>query len=141
MKKEKIILSIAALVLGIIFATAAFFIYQTTRQIDPSSIKKITINNKDAVDESKMFVTVEGPLDEQVLDDKNIKIVGKTFPNSSIVTLTEDREEAGVAAGNGKFTLDFTLSTGETIINVIAVSKEGEMAKDTIVITYSTEEF
>lgn len=140
MKKEKIILSFTAALIGIIVAASAFFIYQYTKRVDQGDVKKITINPL-PTPKSSIFLTVDEPVDEAVVENRIIKVAGKSIPDARIVVLTKDSEEAGIASLNGSFSMDITLSTDENVIEVIAFSKEGETARVSRIVTYSTEEF
>ncbi len=141
MKKEKIILSFIAALIGIALAIAAFFIYQSTKKVDPSDIKKISIEDPSPTPGSSVFITVERPTDEEVTDERIITISGKTIPDAKIIVLTESSEEAGVAASNGNFSTEISLDDGENIIEVNAITKTGEVAKTKLIVTYSTETF
>ena len=140
MKKEKIILSFAAALIGIFVAASAFFIYQYTRRVDEGDVKKITINPSPAP-KSSIFLTVDEPVDETVVEDRIIRVAGKSVPDARIVVLTKDSEEGGIASSNGSFSMDITLAVGENVIEIIALSIEGETIKETRTVTYSTEEF
>ncbi|KKQ34606.1 MAG: hypothetical protein US51_C0033G0007 [Microgenomates group bacterium GW2011_GWA2_37_6] len=141
MKKEKIILSAVAALIGILVALGAFFFYQSTKEVKPSEIKKIIINNPSPTPESSIFLTVISPKDEEVVDERIITISGKTIPDAKIIVLTQSNEEAGVAARDGSFSTEITLSQNENIIEISAIAPNGEIAKVRRVITYSTESF
>ena len=141
MRKEKIILSTSAALIGILVAVVGFFLYQETRKVNPSEIKKITIKSPSPTPQGTIFLTVDRPRDEEVVDERVIIISGKTIPNAKIVVATQGNEEAAVAAGNGNFSTEITLDTLENIIEVIAIAPNGEVAKVKRVVTYSTESF
>lgn len=141
MKKEKIILSFIAALIGIAVAIAAFFIYQSTKKVDPSEIKKINIESPTPTPNSTIFITVERPKDEEVTDERIITISGKTVPDAKIVVLTQSNEEAAVAASNGDFSTEITLDDGDNIIEISAIAGNGEIAKTKLTVTYSTETF
>ena len=141
MKKEKIILSFIAALIGIVVAIGAFFIYQSTKKVDPSEIKKISIEDPTPTPSSSVFVTIERPRDEEVTDERLITISGKTVPNAKIVVLTQSNEEAAVAASNGNFSTEITLDDGDNIIEISAITQNGETAKTKLTVTYSTETF
>ena len=141
MKKEKIILSFIAALIGIVMAIAAFFLYQSTKKVDPSDIKKINIESPTPTPSSSVFITIEKPKDEEVTDERIITISGKTVPAAKIVILTESNEEAAVAASNGNFSTEITLDNGENLIEVSSIAKNGEIAKTKLTVTYSTETF
>ncbi len=141
MKKEKIILSFIAALIGIVMAIAAFFLYQSTKKVDPSDVKKINIESPTPTPSSSVFITIEKPKDEEVTDERIITISGKTVPAAKIVILTESNEEAAVAASNGNFSTEITLDNGENLIEVSSIAKNGEIAKTKLTVTYSTETF
>ena len=141
MKKEKIILSFIAALIGIVMAIAAFFLYQSTKKVDPSDIKKINIESPTPTPSSSVFITIEKPKDEEVTDERIMTISGKTVPAAKIVILTESNEEAAVAASNGNFSTEITLDNGENLIEVSSIAKNGEIAKTKLTVTYSTETF
>jgi hypothetical protein len=141
MKKEKIILTFISIVIGIIVAIGIFFIYQSTKKINPTELKTITVNNPSPSPSSNLFLTVDSPKDEEVVDQRNIKISGKTLPDAKIVILTADNEEAAVPGKDGSFSTDINLSADENIIEISAIAPNGEIVKVKRVVSYSTESF
>lgn len=141
MKKEKIILSIIALIIGVVVATACFFIYQSTRKVEKSSIKTISISDPSPTPSSGLFLTIDTPQDEEVVDTRTIKISGKTTPDAKIVILTQESEEAAIPTKDGSFSTDINLSSDENIIEVSAIGANGEIVKVKRVVSYSTESF
>ena len=141
MKKEKIILSFSAALIGILVAVVGFFFYQSTKKIKPSEIKRITIGNPTPTPQSSIFLTVNKPRDEEVVDKRIITVSGVTIPQAKIVVLTQGNEEAAVAAQNGNFSTEITLDQDQNIIEISALAPNGEIAKVKRVVTYSTESF
>ncbi|MBI2621519.1 MAG: hypothetical protein HYW63_02620 [Candidatus Levybacteria bacterium] len=141
MRKEKIILSASAALIGILVAVAGFFFYQSTKKINPDEVKKIAINSPSPTPASSIFITLDRPRDEEVVDERIITVSGKTIPNAKIVVQTQITEEAAIAASNGNFSTEITLEASENIIEVIAVAPNGEIAKVKRIVTYTTESF
>lgn len=141
MKKEKIILTISILTVIIIVVVIGFFIYQSTVKIKPTELKTITVNDPTPSPSSTIFLTIDSPKDEEVVEVRNIKISGKTIPDAKIVILTTDSEEAAVPAKDGTFSTDITLSTDENIIEISAIAPNGEIVKVKRVVSFSTENF
>jgi hypothetical protein len=141
MKKEKVILSFVAALVGIAVAGLGFFFYQSSKKIDSSEVKKITITNPSPTPVSSIFLTVDSPKDDEVVDKRTITISGKTIPEAKIIILTQGSEAAAVAAGNGDFNTDITLEDNENIIEISAFAPNGEIAKVKRVVIYSTESF
>lgn len=141
MKKEKIILSFIAASIGILVAVGSFFFYQSTKEVKPSEIKKITINNPTPTPESSVFLTITRPEDEEVVDKRIITVSGKTIPNAKIVILTQSNEEAAVASRDGSFSTEITLDENENIIEISATAPNGEITKVKRIVSYTTENF
>lgn len=141
MKKEKIILSLSAALIGILVAVLGFYLYQKTKEVKPSEIKKITINNPSPTPSSSIFLTVDRPKDEEVVDQRIITVSGKTIPAAKIVILTQSSEEAAEAARNGDFSTEITLEDDENIIEISAFAPNGEVTKVKRVVMYTTETF
>ena len=142
MNKEKLLLITGAVLIGIIVSASTFFIYQYSKRINEADIKKITIKGSDENEnQASISLEVNEPMDEGVFDERVIKVIGKTSPNSTIVVVTEENEEGGVSAGNGSFSMDITLSDGENIIEVIAIAPNGEFIRERRIVTYTKEDF
>jgi len=141
MKKEKIILTLISIIIGTCVAIGVFFIYQSTRKINPTELKTITVDNPSPTPSSNLFLTIDSPRDEQVVEEKNIKISGKTIPDAKIVILTAESEEAAVPGIDGSFSTDINLTNDENIIEISAIAPNGEIVKVKRVVSYSTESF
>lgn len=141
MRKEKIILSFIAALIGIVVAVSAFFFYQSSKKINSSEIKKIIIDNPTPTPSSAIFLVVTKPADGEVVDNRTLNITGKTIPNAKIVIITQSNEEAAVAASDGSFSTDIILDQDENIVEVSAIAPNGEIAKVKRTVTFSTENF
>lgn len=141
MRKEKIILSFTAALVGIVVAILAFYFYESSKAIKPNQLQKITIVNSSPTPKSSMFLTVDKPSDEEVVDSRILPISGHTVANAKIVILTQTNEEAAVAAPDGSYSTEITLDSGENIVEVDAIGPDGVSAKVKKTVTYSTEDF
>lgn len=141
MRKEKIILSFVASLIGLVVVLVIFFIYQSFKQVKPSEIKEITINNPSPTRESSIFLTIDEPIDEDVVDKRTIKISGKTVPGAKIVILTSTSEEAATPTSDGSFSTSITIDSGENIIQISAISEIGETVSVKRIVTFTTESF
>ncbi len=141
MRKEKIILSFTALFVGILVALLIFYFYQSGKEVKPEELEKITLENPSPSPSSSIFLVLEKPIDEDVVDNRIITVSGKTAPNAKVVILTQTNEVGAVAAQDGSFSSNITLSEGENVVEVDAVAANGEIAKATRVVTFSTESF
>lgn len=141
MRKEKIILSFTAALVGIAVAILAFYFYESSRAIKPNQLQKITIVNLSPTPQSSIFLTLDTPSDEDVVSNRILPISGHTVAGAKIVILTLTNEEAAVAASDGSYSTQITLDIGENIVEVDAVGPNGETAKVKKTVTYSTEDF
>lgn len=141
MKKEKIILLITAGIIGLLIAFAGFFFYQSAKKVKPSEIKKIIIKNPETETQSAIFISISSPKDEEVVEKRNITISGKTIPEAKILIISQNSQEAATASRNGDFSVDFTIDEDENILDIIAISPNGEIASTKKIVTFSTESF
>lgn len=144
MKAEKIILSFVAVVIGLIAAGIAFYLYQMTKTIPASKNQTLSVQNQispSPTPNTQNFLTVENPKDESVTASKTITISGKTEPGATIIISTENNDQVVNTAANGDFTLTNTIGNGTNVIQITAVFTNGEEKKITRTVTYSTESF
>ena len=141
MKKEKIILSSLAVLVGITVALLAFYFYESARKVQPSQIEKITIASPSPTPSSSIFLTVISPSDQSVVDNRILTVSGKTVPGAKIVALTQTNEVGATAASDGSFSTTITLDTDENVVEIDAIASDGEVAKAQRTVTYSTESF
>lgn len=144
MKAEKIILSFVAVVVGLIAAGVAFYLYQMTKTVPPSKNQTISVQNQitpSPTPNAQNLLTVENPKDESVSTTKTITISGKTEPGATIIVNTETNDQVVNPAANGNFTLTIPISSGTNVIQVTAIFTNGEEKKITRSVTYSTESF
>src|SRR5438105_3744583 len=96
MKAEKLILSVVAIIVGLIAAGIAFYLYQITKTLPPAKDQTITIKPKTTpipTPNSENFLTVETPKNEEVFDKKTITISGKTTPKSNIIVSSVNNDQ------------------------------------------------
>jgi enamine deaminase RidA (YjgF/YER057c/UK114 family) len=144
MKAEKIILSLVAVIVGLVAAGVAFYLYQMTKTVPSSKNQAISIQNqisKSPTPNTQNFLNVENPKDESVTNTKTITISGKTAPNATIIVSTENNDQVVNAAANGDFTLTNILGSGTNILQITVIFANGEEKKVTRTVTYSTESF
>lgn len=141
MKTEKIIISFIAILIGILFASVAFYFYQSTKTV-PSSETKINKNlTPTPLAGSLVFLAVDSPKDEEVVGKKTINIVGKTTPEAIVIISTKNADEAIKPASNGNFSTTTTIDDGVNKIEITALSPNGEETRITRIVTFSTENF
>ena len=134
------ILSAFAIVVGLLVALSAFYLYQRTKQIDTQKIKPISIVSTPTPKPS-VFLKIDTPGDEKVFDKKIISVSGKTVSGAIIVILSENSEEVLNPTLNGDFTTTITLENGENLIQITAIGPDGQDSTVERTVTYSTESF
>lgn len=141
MKKKRIFTTFLILIIGSLFALGGFYLYQQSKVIKPSKIKKIVLEEPSPEPKSSIFISISKPEDEEISSNKSVTVSGKTIPNAKIVVLTPTAQEAGVAAKDGSFSTDINLDEGENIIEISAIADNGEIAKTKRTVIYTTEDF
>jgi len=143
MKAERVILSFVAVIIGLIAAGVAFYLYQMTKVV-PDNDKTISLMPKISVSptpDSANLLSVDSPTDEQVFNKKTITVNGKTRKDATIIVTTEDNDQVVTPAANGNFSITQTIPGGTTLIHITAVFPNGEEQTITRTITFSTENF
>ncbi len=141
MKKEKVILSFIAVVLGILVTAIVFYLYQGTKNKSAERTKTITVVAPSPTPKSSIFLTLLSPQDESVVDKKIITISGTTQKDAVILVLTPVDEQIAIPSPEGNFSTTVNIDDGENIIEVTAIAQNGEDVKVTRTVTFSTEEF
>lgn len=143
MKAERVILSFVAVIVGLIAAGGAFYLYQTTRLVGDNA-KTLQLMPKVSVSptpDKANLLTVDSPRDEEVVNKKSITVSGKTRADATVVIVSEDNDEVVMPASNGNFSVTLSIPSGTTIIYVTAIFPNGEEQTITRTITFSTENF
>lgn len=141
MNKEKVILSIFATIAGLLVAGVAFYFYESTQTIPQSKMKIISISPLTPTPTPSVFLALNSPDDETVVTQSSVNISGKTTGDATVAILTQSNEQVVKPAITGDFSATVNLDDGENMIVVTAIAPNGESAKITRIITYSTEEF
>jgi hypothetical protein len=144
MKAEKVILSIFAVIVGLIAAGVAFYLYQMTKTLPPSKQETLSIKSEitpSPTPNNEYFLTIENPKDEAVVNSKSVTISGKTSPNATIIVSTATNDQVVTPAENGNFTLNDTIGNGTNLIQITAVFPTGEEKTETRTVVYTTESF
>ena len=141
MSKEKIVLSFIAVVVGILVTGVAFYLYQATKAVPSSKIKTIKISSPSPTPKPSIFLIIQGPEDEKVVNKKVVTVSGTTARDATIVVLSPVDEEVVKPAGTGDFSTTINIGSGQNNIEITAISPNGEEARITKTVTFSTEEF
>lgn len=137
--KERVVIVLIAIALGIFVTTLVFFIYQQTKIVpktNTSANSKIKQTPKE-----KYFLSIEEPKDESLTEKRTIEVKGKTNPENTILISTNQEDVVAMPASDGKFSATITIDAGANNLIVRSVTPEGEEKTDTRTVTFSTEEF
>lgn len=141
MKTEKIVISFIAILIGILFASVAFYLYQSTKTIPPSETKITRNLTPTPKSETSVFLAIDSPKDEEVIGKKTINIVGKTIPGAVVIISTKSTDEAIKPASNGNFSTTAVIDDGVNKIEITAIAPNGEEKRIIRTVTFSTENF
>src|SRR3989344_5804975 len=128
MKTERVLLSVLAVVLGLLVAGIVFFLYENTRNTPQEEAKIISPASPTPPSKSSVFLTVDKPKDEEVAEE-------------IVIVLTNNDEQVLTPTGNGDFSTTTTLEENQNFIETTAIAPNGESVHVLRVVTYSTEEF
>ncbi len=140
MTKEKIILSIVAIFIGILAASLIFYFYQGTKVLSPQNQKTVSVKPVETP-KPLVLLVVDEPKDENIYDTKIIKVTGKTDPDAMIVILTKNSEDVLNPTKDGDFSTTVTLDNGANLIQITAVAKNGDTNTIEKTVSYSNENF
>ena len=144
MKTERIVLSFVAILVGLLAAGVAFYLYQMTKTVPASKSQPIAIGSQitpTPTPDSGNFLSVDTPKDEDVSTTQTVTISGKTAKDASLIVSTADSDQVVKPAANGSFTLTMNIGDGTSLIHITAVFANGEEKSVTRTVTYSTEKF
>jgi len=141
MKTEKLILSFIATLLGLLVAGIAFYVFQATKIVAPSNTKIISLTTPTPMPAPSVFLTLDRPKDEEVVTSKILIIGGKTNSNAVVVVMTDSFEDVITPTNDGNFSTTTSINDGQNIVEVTAISPNGESATAKRTVTYSQEEF
>ncbi len=142
MKAEKIILSFIAVLGGILVAGVAFYFYQGTKIISPSKTKTVTLATPTPTPlPSGIFLGIDIPKDETVVDTKSITFSGKTISDAVVIISTGVLDQTVKPVTTGNFSATVGLDNGVNTIKITAIAQNGEQVEATKTVTFSTESF
>lgn len=139
MKKERVVLSFVAVLIGLLVATIIFYLYQATKTITPSKITNITIKPSPTL--APFFLSIDSPIDESVVSNKILPINGKTESNATVVIITPVDQQVVSPSSVGDFSTTVTLDNGENNVEITAIGADGQETKVDKTVTYSTDNF
>lgn len=140
MKQERVILSFIMVVIGLLVAGAAFYFYQTTKIVPTNSSVLIKVTPTETP-KSTVFLSINTPINEEVVSNKTLIVSGKTAPQATIVIVTNSGELVVNPSMQGDFSTTLTLENDQNLIRIHALLPNGEIAIVERTVTYSTNSF
>lgn len=142
MKKERVILSFIALLIGLAVAGGAFYVFQQMQTSD-GEVKNdtvVSIPDPTPVDSSHLL-SIEKPKNEEVISSQTVSVSGKTLPDTVLVVQTDSGEDVARSSSNGSFQFSIDVDDGVNVFNVTALFADGTQKSELRTITYSEEDF
>lgn len=140
MRKEILFAIIAGVILGVVIA---FGVWRANSAIKNSD--RIATENEAASTVTPVFIQQEfgislaSPEQSDVLTQSPTVFSGITKPSSWVVVLAEDNDYIIRSDEQGEFSQEVELAAGANQIKLTAFSDNGESAKKSVVVVYSTE--
>ena len=141
MKKEKTVLSFAAVFIGLAVAGIAFYVFQLTKTLPPQATKTEAVRTPTQAPKSGMFLTISEPNNEIVSNSKTVKIAGKTLPGSVVIVATKVNQEVIKPVPNGDFSTTVAIDEGVNLIRLTAIASNGEEKTVLRTISFTNEDF
>lgn len=141
--KERIVLSFIAAAVGILVAGIAFSLYQYSKTVSKAPPKQVSVSSPTEAPKSSssLFLRIESPQNEEVIQTRVVKLVGKTSKDAIVVVTTATADQVFTPSKTGEFSTTVNINTGVNAISVVAIAPNGEEARETQTVTYSTESF
>lgn len=142
MKIEKLLFSFLAAFLGLGFAFATFFLYQTHKALPQKEVlQATTLVHANPTPTPLIYLTVDSPTDEEVVNSKVVTVSGRTIPQATIVVITPTNQQIVTPTRTGTFTLSTTIGDDENQVEITAIAPNGEESKITRTISFTTQNF
>lgn len=142
MRKEISIAVIIGIVLGGIVLYGIKIANDTTNNLaSPTPTPSISMEKMDnEQDKEAELIVITSHHDGQVVTESEIKIEGKSLPNSNVAIIWEGDDVLTKTDINGKFFQDINLILGENTIKISVASPNQELITKEIKIYYTNKE-
>ncbi len=140
MKQERVILSFIMVLIGLLVAGAAFYFYQSGKQI--KSVTTITTTITPTPTQTpKVYLVLKSPQNQTVVADKILNILGQTSPKATVVIITDSDQQVLKPDSQGNFSTTITLANNQNLITVESILPSGEIETLERTVTFSTSNF
>jgi hypothetical protein len=141
MKKERTVLSIIAIAIGLLFAGIAFYVYQYTKILPPTKTKVVSVNVPTPTSKPTISLSINEPSNEKVFANKVITVSGRTEENATVVIMSDSDFDVIKPSSVGDFSTTINLSGGVNIIRITAIAPNGEEQTIERTVGFTTEDF
>ncbi len=141
MKQERVILSFIMVLIGLLVAGTAFYLYQSGTKKTIANVQVSVTPTPTPEIKNPVILTISTPSDETVVSNKNLTISGKTNPQATIVLLTDSDQQVFQPNANGDFTTTTILDNNQNLITIISILPNGDSRELKETVTYSTSNF
>lgn len=86
-----------------------------------------------------LFLTLESPSDETLVENNTLVVKGKTLPNTTVVFYTEENDGSAESNASGEFEGTIPLVSGINTLTVAAFGENGEEESMTVDVVYDQE--
>lgn len=141
MRKEVIFAIIIGLILGGVIIFGLQIANKSSQQASSIITTPTPISNQTtptpSITPSNQNLTVSSPTNNSVVSIPSVKIVGRTYPNSSVAIYNDIDEQLIQSGPDGAFNADLNLQGGENLITITSQS-ESQTANLKITVIYTT---
>lgn len=141
MKKERVILSFIALLIGLVVAGSAFYLYEKSKSDGNDSPQTTVVLPTPSPAEEGNLLVIDKPKNEDVITSRSVTVSGSTLPETYVIAQSLSEEQVAKSSQNGSFQFTLDIEDGLNVISVTAVYSDGTQKTEKRVITYSTEDF
>jgi hypothetical protein len=141
MKKEKLILSFIATLFGLLVAGIAFYFFQAAKTVPNNAATTVSLASPTPAVTPSISLTVDQPVDEEVVNKKVLTVSGKTQSNAVVTVITDSSNDVVTPSADGNFSTTVNLDDGQNILEVISIAPNGESMTIKKTVTYSQEDF
>ncbi len=135
MKKEVILAIIIGLIFGLVIT---FGIYQANHYAKPkNNSEQNNVTPTPTPTQENSLILLDYPSDGDIFQDSSATISGSVKSGVILTLLTED-DERFIITQNNRFNEEITLNTGANLIELIAISPEGQRQEIKLNLVYTT---
>lgn len=138
MQKEVFLAIFIGFIIGLLIT---FGVWQANKAIKTTATPTPIPVSKELPEEvKKPVLTILSPQNEFLSKEGKITLSGSYAPESQIAVIFEKGEKILKTDENGNFETEISLILGENLIEIYGFTQEGDEAKQTLTIVYSTAE-